>query len=247
MAHHIPKIEYGGFIPTIVNFTYPPEQDGPEKLNAKQNVSVSLSGARQVSVDHVEASRQIRFKMLTESQLTALKTFYLNHAYLGKAFRYFDDNTSMSYTLYEMVNAFEPRRVAIAGENIYFYELTINLRRVVGAEEGLECMEATIANNQVAAADVMGLVLDSTLYRSVKVYFEIHRKTDSNEALANGFLTAISRDTGGWDITAGGSYDGDATGVSFSITAGGQVQYTSDNMTGANYEGTITFRDLRIC
>lgn len=247
MAHHIPKIEYGGFVPTIVNFVYPPEQDGPEKLTAKQTVSISLSGVRQVSVDHTEATRQIRFKMLTEAQLTALKTFYLSHAYLGKAFRYYDDNGSLSYTLYEMVNAFEPRRVAIAGENIYFYELTLNLRRVVGAEEGLECMEATIANNQVAAADVTGLVLDSTQYRSVKVYFEIHRKTDSNEALANGFLTAISRDSGGWDITTGGSYDGDATGVSFSITPAGQVQYTSDNMAGANYSGTITFRDLRIC
>lgn len=247
MPHFIPKIEYGGFIPSIVNFSYPPEVDGPEKLTAKQNVSVSISGKRQVAVDHVEATRQIKFKMLSESEVSALRTFFLSHAYLGKAFRYYDDDTGVDYSLYELTSGFESKRVAIAGENLYYYELTLSMRRVVGDDEGLECMEATIANNQVAAADITGLVLDSTLYKSVKVYFELHRKTDADERLANGFLTALKKDGAAWDITTGGSYDGDATGVTFSILPSGQVQYTSNNMAGANYSGTIVFRDLRIC
>jgi len=99
----------------------------------------------------------------------------------------------------------------------------------------------TVANNQVGAASVTGLVVDKTLYKSAKAFVEVRRKTDTNEVVCNGLLTLIYRDlTSAWEVVE--SWDGDAHGLTLTITAGGQVQYASDNMSGANYTGKLKFK-----
>lgn len=248
MAHHIPKITYGS-LDTEVTFTYPPAEDGPEELEPKDRVSVSIAGIRQVSVDYIEAIRKVKFSHLTEAQRSALQTFFLSHAYLGKSFKYFDDKDSADYVEYELTSKFSPRRIAIAGENAYFYELPMTFRRVINAT-GAGCMISEIDNGVASAEDVAGLLFDSSELITAKIFFQIHRKTDSNEILANGFLTVFYTVAGGWEITEQGTYEevaDNAHGVTFSITAGGQVQYVSDSLAGANYEGTIEYRDIRVC
>lgn len=245
MAHNIPKIEYGGFIPSVVIFDYPPIEAGGEQMDVKERVTTSISGVRQVSVDYIEAIRSLNFAFLSDAIYQDLRTFFLSHAYLGKSFKYFEDKNSAAYTLYELRDLkFAPKKIAAKTENLYVWEIPFTFRRVVG--DGVtDFMEADILNNQVAAIDITGMLLDASKYKSAKVFFEIFRKTDSEERVANGYLTAVYKtSTNSWDVTPGGTYDGDTSGVTFSILGTGQIQYVSDNMSGANYTGKIKFKDF---
>lgn len=101
----------------------------------------------------------------------------------------------------------------------------------------------TIANNSGVAANVTGLVFDKTSYKSAIVSVEIRRKTDTNESVCNGTLSLLYRDlAAAWEIVE--NLSGDSHGLTLSITSGGQVQYTSDNMTGANYSGKLKFKAI---
>lgn len=103
--------------------------------------------------------------------------------------------------------------------------------------------EATIANGQGGATDVTGLLLDSAEVGSAIISTEIRRKTDSNESVSVGHLLARYLEaTSTWAIED--VLSGDASGVTFSITAGGQVQYTSDTLAGTNYAGTMKFKAI---
>jgi hypothetical protein len=107
----------------------------------------------------------------------------------------------------------------------------------------------TIANNQSGAASVTGLLFSSASYRSAEVDYEISRKTDtaSSEVRCIGKMKLVYRaESSSWEII-GDSFDGDdiagvACGVTFTVTAAGQVQYESSNIAGSNYAGTIKFR-----
>jgi hypothetical protein len=245
MAFNIPKIEYGGFIPTVILFDYPPIEKKGESFDSKERVTTSLSGKRQVSVDYIEAKRALSFDFLSESIFADLKAFFLSHAFLGKSFKYFDDKNSSNYVTYELFDLkFNPTIKNGKGANLFVYEVPLTFRRIVG-ETTSDTMEATINNNQVSALDITGMLLDSSKYKSAKVFFELIRKTDSSERVANGYLTATFKvSTNSWDVTPGGTYDGDTTGVTFSILGTGQIQYTSDNMSGTNYTGKIRFKDF---
>lgn len=101
--------------------------------------------------------------------------------------------------------------------------------------------KVALANNQSSAASIAGLLFDHTLYTSVKIDAEVNRKTSSAEAICNGKITLIWRAlSSSWDILD--EWNGDAPGIVFSVTAGGQVQYTSDNMSGTGYVGNIKFK-----
>jgi hypothetical protein len=99
----------------------------------------------------------------------------------------------------------------------------------------------TLANNQGAASNVTGLSFDSTSVKSAMIYCEVRRKTDSNEVISNGVLRVYYRDlTTTWELL--NELGGDDDGVVFSITAAGQVQYTSSDLAGTSYTGKLTFK-----
>lgn len=116
------------------------------------------------------------------------------------------------------------------------------LSNVVGNGDILQTA-ASIANNQVAAANVSGLIFDPTVVRGAIVEYSIYRVTTSagaTEAVEVGTMYLGFKSTANtWDISVVG---GSGAGVTFSITAGGQVQYTSTNFTGSTYSGTMKFR-----
>jgi hypothetical protein len=100
-----------------------------------------------------------------------------------------------------------------------------------------------IANNNATPANVTGLSVASASYKGALVMASIRRYTDSSEVSAIGFLHLSYRvKSSTWDLTP--DLPGDATGVTFSITAAGQVQYVSDNLAGANYYGNMNFKLL---
>ena len=100
----------------------------------------------------------------------------------------------------------------------------------------------TIANNQASPANVTGLSFSSASHRGAIVEYDITRKTAtaSSEVRAIGSLILVYRtETSSWSMEEQSNHDD--VGVTFTVTAGGQVQYTSTNISGSSYVGTMNF------
>lgn len=244
--HHYPKIQYGGFAPTVIKFPYPPtEGTKRETFEYGRKITESLNGTRQVQLNFTEATRKLKFRFLTEADIDALESFFHSFAAKGKAFKYFEDDNSSDFFLYELdQNKLEPKIHNSNGPNSYLYEVDLALRRVVDAEGSDGYMQLEIENG-AGPIEVEGLIFDENSYRSAKVFYEIWRKTDAEERVNNGELTAIYKD-GAWDI-APGSFVGDpAAGVTFQVSVDGQLSYLSDEMAGANYQSEMLLRNFTI-
>lgn len=103
----------------------------------------------------------------------------------------------------------------------------------------------TIANNQSSYANITDFIFDSTIATSQIGRYEIYRKTDSSERIETGTIVAHYKpiaDTFTYYRRADG--DEDALNVDASLyvdPSTGQVQYKSDNMSGANYVGKFSY------
>lgn len=97
----------------------------------------------------------------------------------------------------------------------------------------------SIANNQATAANVTGFAFANGVTRSFSAHVsvEIDADTDLFEVIE---IKGIQR---GADWVISQSSTGDATGIVFSITTAGQIQYTSDNYAGF-VSGDIKFRAI---
>ena len=93
----------------------------------------------------------------------------------------------------------------------------------------------SFANNQVAAADVTGFDLSLARGFEALISVEIDATANLYEQIT---LKGIKRDS---DFQFSQESIGDDSGIDFSITAGGQVQYTSGNEAGF-VSGSIKFR-----
>lgn len=244
MGHYIPKIVYGA-LDTAFLFTYPPSGfPEPEQDDAVEHSLKSLSGLRQVNVDYFQVSRKLKFGWLTDAQIASLRTFFRTWAGKGNQFKYYEDQDGADYTVYELADLkFKPKRTGIAGENSYLNELTLSMERVED-EDQVDYTELTIENNQTDA-NLTGLILDSTSYKSVRIFGEIRRKTDTQELVRNGWIVAVYKDsTAAWDITEEPQGEGDDVGVTFDMD-GSQVTYSSTDVTGGNYTGTFKIKEVR--
>lgn len=100
-------------------------------------------------------------------------------------------------------------------------------------------LQAEINNNQVSAANVYELVLDSDITRAANIFYYIFRKHGSTEIMESGTITARYVNNA-WTFTQ--EYQGDDTGVTLSITSGGYFQYTSTELVGSPYTGVMKYR-----
>jgi hypothetical protein len=99
----------------------------------------------------------------------------------------------------------------------------------------------TIANNQVSAANVSNLVFDGAVAKKFIVDYGLYRSTDTTSLAQAGRLRGVyNEDAAEWYLSD--DYSGQNAGVTFSITNGGQIQYTSSNMSGTGYVGTLEYR-----
>lgn len=121
-------------------------------------------------------------------------------------------------------------------------DLLIALVDVVNSSSGSADIILTsfnLANNQSSAANVTGATFDTSQVRSSIIQYSIYRSTTLSELSEVGTIYLTYKTTAAtWDIsqTYGGS-----SGITFSITAGGQLQYTSTNMSGSSYVGKMKF------
>lgn len=101
----------------------------------------------------------------------------------------------------------------------------------------------TIVNNQSTPANITGLVFNPTLFRGVKIEYSIYRQTDTaSSAVAQmGQLRFVYNTQAGVWLTSD-DYAGQDAGVTFTIdNTSGQIQYTSTDITGTNYVGTLKY------
>jgi hypothetical protein len=102
----------------------------------------------------------------------------------------------------------------------------------------------TIANNQSSAASITGLVFDKTVYITAEVQYTVMRKTDtaaSGVRETGRLLCTYESQENAWNIEplVDTFMTNGPSGITFSITSAGQIQYTSTNITGANYVGKM--------
>lgn len=99
---------------------------------------------------------------------------------------------------------------------------------------------ASIANNQTSASSIPGFSFDTSEVLAINAEYIIIRRTVSpaNNFVESGTLTG-NFDGSDWTISR--RQQGEA-GVEFTITSGGQVQYTSSDVSGTSYTGEISFK-----
>jgi hypothetical protein len=95
----------------------------------------------------------------------------------------------------------------------------------------------SIANNQVTAANVTGLAFATATTRSAKVLVDI--QIDATTDLYEAYELLIVQKASSFDMSQMST--GDDSGIVFTITNAGQVQYTSSNNAGF-VSGTLKFR-----
>lgn len=99
---------------------------------------------------------------------------------------------------------------------------------------------ASLANNQSVGANVVGLVFDGSLVRSVEIEYSITRTTSTQEKVCTGVISmTYSTLNSNWYMTV--TADNSNAGVYFECSPAGQVIYTSSNMGGASYTGQMRF------
>lgn len=107
-------------------FRYPAETDDGESHKVKERKSVSIAGDIQRSIDHVEFKRTLEFNFLTKDEIEDLRAFWNDWAYLGNAFRYFEDKNSVSFIEYEPDDLdFDPKKFSAT-----LWKWTLKVRRV---------------------------------------------------------------------------------------------------------------------
>ena len=119
-------------------------------------------------------------------------------------------------------------------------EVTKVLNSLKGPADILETA-AQIQNNVSTPTDIPDFKFNPTIVRSFSVKGNITRATSSSSIYEECTLVGMKTATG-WDLQQDGVGN---SGVTFSITAGGQVQYTSSNFVGQT-SGIIKFRGIGI-
>ncbi len=98
--------------------------------------------------------------------------------------------------------------------------------------------------NDSGPIDITSLLFDKILESGAKICFDIFRRTDSQNVQEQGVMfVSYNQETDLWSVSAPSSFD-DAE-VVFTVTAAGQVQYTSGDLTGTGYVGTIRITDIQ--
>jgi hypothetical protein len=98
----------------------------------------------------------------------------------------------------------------------------------------------TIVNNQASAADVTGMSFDGATEPSFTLDYFISRTSSlESYAQAGKLRGAYNATTSTWYLSD--DFSGQNSGVTFSITSAGQVQYVSSNVTGTSYVGLLNW------
>jgi hypothetical protein len=108
----------------------------------------------------------------------------------------------------------------------------------------------TIANNQSSPANVTGALFNGATQRSFELDYQVYINTTGSGATElserGKIFGAYSTVAGTWEITVSGAVG--SSGVTFSMTNAGQLQYTSQNTTGTAASSSLhyTYRTMGV-
>lgn len=140
----------------------------------------------------------------------------------------------------EICNVIEEAGITVDQTGVTFNQMKDAILTLIG--NGGTQSSVAIANNS-GPLDVTGLVFNSANIAAARVLFHLERRTDSQSVTEHGeFHIAYDNENNSWSIVT--VSHGDDAEVSFTITAAGQVQYTSNDLTGTTYSGTIRFTNI---
>lgn len=137
------------------------------------------------------------------------------------------------------------------GSIMMIYNASTTRYHVISRESGYTSEKSfTLANNQASAADITGLIFSPSTYRGFKIEYSIYRETSTvgSGAAQIGQLRGIyNTKLAEWYLSE--DFSGNSSGIEFSITSGGQIQYTSSNFDAINgspsYIGTLKYNIMK--
>jgi hypothetical protein len=102
-----------------------------------------------------------------------------------------------------------------------------------------------LTNNQTSPANINGLRFSKTEVLSATMVCQVYITT-SDEELQEQFNIILNYKPVADEFSLAVTSTGDESGITFSVTSTGQVQYTSTNIAGTDYSGVIKFKALTI-
>lgn len=124
-------------------------------------------------------------------------------------------------------------------------EVTDVLNSLLGPDDILET-SFNINNNVSSATNITGLLFNTASARGAIIEYSIYRVSTLNPSgnAETGIMTLIYDDSASagnkWTLTIGNIAGG--SGVHFSITDTGQLQYTSTDIDSVGYSGVVKFK-----
>lgn len=106
-----------------------------------------------------------------------------------------------------------------------------------------------VNNNQASLADVTGFPqIDTVTVIAFEFLYSIFRRTDSaNKKESGRAFATYNSETAAWEITTFAAHEGAGVVMEMTLVSGTtwKLQYTSDNMAGASYVGTLRATDIK--
>jgi hypothetical protein len=101
----------------------------------------------------------------------------------------------------------------------------------------------TLANNVTSATNITGLLFNPASVMGFVIEYMIVRSSSTTRLCSIGRFRAVyNSNISAW-LTSD-DYAGDNSGIDFGVTSAGQVTYTSTNITGTSYTGTLKYISL---
>lgn len=97
---------------------------------------------------------------------------------------------------------------------------------------------AAIINNVTVPTPILGFTFDTSEVIAINGEYIVKRRTDSQNLVQNGVIQGNFNGQN-WNITHESTSD---AGITFDITASGQIVYTTTDVSGSNYVGEIIFK-----
>lgn len=135
----------------------------------------------------------------------------------------------------EIVNVIEDAGITLAkGTQTQLKEAIFNMIGLGGSNVKLDPLA-----NDTADQEVTGLSFDKTDYKGAVFFFDVHRRTDDSNVQESG-VAVLNHDSedDAWRISKMIS-SLDDSGTIFGVTSGGQVEVTTNDLTGDNYDGQL--------
>jgi hypothetical protein len=198
--------------------------------NAVTGAKIRLANNEELRARNNAGSADINILKVTTADKVSIETDISQLNLVNSIFLKGRNNADSAYINMFKVNASDQIE---AGTDLKFTSLVLKTTGEMNFSKAF-----VLTNNQAVAADITGALATATAGRRVRLHYSIYRDatTDATESGTVDFSY-----TGAAWVGPVKKYNGDNAGITFSITAGGQIQYTSTDLAG-HTASTIYFR-----